>query len=218
MNTAILFDMDGVILDTEPLYTKAEIRLFKEYGVEIPAKDWSLFRGCSEQDFFTLSMKRYNISENRNIFMNKGRKYVKEEFNKNLQFMPGFHSLINRLKIQHKIGLVTASPRHNLNWLNNKIKLNSFFPHIISGEESKRNKPYPDPYLDMLQLLNIKAYRAIVVEDSLNGINAALAAGTHVIAKRGSIPDHELSIAHRIITNLNEITDQLIHDLLQEKI
>ena len=46
-NSAVIFDMDGVILDTEPLYTKAEIRLFGEYGVTIPEEDWSLFRGCS---------------------------------------------------------------------------------------------------------------------------------------------------------------------------
>ena len=52
MNTAVIFDMDGVIIDTEPLYTKAEIRLFDEYGVKVPEEDWSLFRGCTEQDFF----------------------------------------------------------------------------------------------------------------------------------------------------------------------
>ena len=66
MNTAIIFDMDGVILDTEPLYTRAEIRLFHEYGVNIPEEDWSLFRGCSEEDFFNLSMQRYKINENIN--------------------------------------------------------------------------------------------------------------------------------------------------------
>ncbi len=47
INKAVLFDMDGVVLDTEPLYTKAEIRLFGEYGVVIPEEDWSLFRGCA---------------------------------------------------------------------------------------------------------------------------------------------------------------------------
>ncbi|SVA92829.1 uncharacterized protein METZ01_LOCUS145683, partial [marine metagenome] len=83
--------MDGVVLDTEPLYTKAEIRLFGEYGVIIPEEDWPLFRGCTERDFFDLSMKRYHITEDRHIFMEKGREYVRDEFKKSLAFMPGFH-------------------------------------------------------------------------------------------------------------------------------
>ncbi len=86
LSKAVLFDMDGVVLDTEPLYTKAEIRLFKEYGVIIPEEDWSLFRGCSEKTFFDLSMKRYNITEDRHIFMEKGREYVRDEFIKSLTF------------------------------------------------------------------------------------------------------------------------------------
>ena len=92
-NTAVIFDMDGVIIDTEPLYTRAEIRLFAEYGVQIPKKDLYLFRGRSEKDFFDLSMKHYQISENKNIFIEKGRKYFREEFIKGLSFMPGFHAL-----------------------------------------------------------------------------------------------------------------------------
>ena len=52
--SAVLFDLDGVTIDTEPLYTLSEIRLFKEYGIEIPREDWSLFRGCSEKTFFDL--------------------------------------------------------------------------------------------------------------------------------------------------------------------
>ena len=96
-NFAVIFDMDGVVVDTEPLYTRAEIRLFGEYGVEIPEKDWSLFRGCAEQDFFDLSMARYNIVEDKKVFVEKGREYVKEEFRAGLAFMPGFNKLHSRI-------------------------------------------------------------------------------------------------------------------------
>ena len=147
MNTAVLFDMDGTILDTEPIYTRAEIRLFLEYGVTIPKEDWSLYRGCSEDDFYTLSMKRYNIKEARNIFIAKGRNYVRKEFESGLSFMPGFHSMISRVKEKHKIGLVTASPKKHVNWLCTIIELNKIFKHIICGGSTERNKPYPDPYI-----------------------------------------------------------------------
>ena len=82
INSAVIFDMDGVIIDTEPLYTKAEIRLFREYNIEIPEEDWPLFRGCAEQDFFDQSMERYDIVENKHVFMEKGREYVREESKK----------------------------------------------------------------------------------------------------------------------------------------
>jgi HAD superfamily hydrolase (TIGR01509 family) len=216
MNTAIIFDMDGVILDTEPLYTRAEIRLFHEYGVNIPEEDWSLFRGCSEEDFFNLSMQRYKINENRDVFMNKGREYVREEFTNNLAFMPGFHALIRRVKKKHKTGLVTASPRFNIDWLCKQIHLDTIFENIISGSESKYNKPHPAPYLDMIKLLNITSENTIIIEDSINGLRAALNAGAHVIAKTGSVSLENLSMAHRIVMHLDEITDELINDLLQD--
>ena len=216
--SAVIFDMDGVILDTEPLYTKAEIRLFGEYGVTVPEEDWSLFRGCAEQDFFDLSMERYNINEDKDVFMAKGREYVRDEFTRNLSFMPGFHDLHSRIQKHHKIGLVTASPRHNLDWLQRLIGLNDLFQHIISGDETVRNKPHPDPYLAMIALLNVKPKNVVIIEDSFHGLRSALSAGCHVIAKRGSVPEEKLAIAHQIVTRLDEITLKMIEELLQEEI
>ena len=216
--SAVIFDMDGVIIDTEPLYTKAEIRLFGEYGVTIPEEDWPLFRGCGEQDSFDLSMERYNVNEDKDVFMAKGRKYVRAEFKKNLSFMPGFHDLYHRVREHYKIGLVTASPRHNLDWLQTLIGLNDLFQHIISGDDTARNKPHPDPYLTMMTRLNVKPENTVIIEDSFNGLCSALSAGCHVIAKRGSVPEEKLSGAHQIVSNLNEITLNLIEELLQEKI
>ena len=216
-NSAVIFDMDGVILDTEPLYTKAEIRLFEEYGVTIPEEDWSLFRGCAEQDFFDLSMKRYKITEDKNVFMEKGRAYVRDEFKKSLGFMPGFHSLHKMVKQHYHIGLVTASPRHNLDWLRTLIELDDLFEHIISGDDTDKNKPHPEPYLAMMSRLDVEPKNTVIIEDSLNGVQSGLASGAFVIAKTGSVPDSQLSIAHRIISYLDEITHNMIEELLQDK-
>ena len=219
MNTfkkAILFDMDGVVLDSEKLYTKAEIKLFGEYGVEIPEEDWALFRGCSENEFFDKSMKRYNIKEDKAVFMKKGREYVKREFEKNLNYMPGFKNLHNMVITNYKTALVTASPQHNLNWVRTIIDLDYYFENILSGEETAKNKPHPEPYLEMMSRLNVKPSNTIIIEDSLNGIHAGLKSGAFVIAKTGSIPKDELSIAHKIVSSLNQITKSLIEGLLQK--
>ena len=120
---AIIFDLDGVVVDTEPLYTNAEIRLFAEYNVTIPKEDWQIFRGCSEQNFFDLSMKRYEITEKKEVFIDKGRKYVREEFKNNLSYMSGFHDLYKRISPFYKIGLVTATPHHSLKWIRKHIRI-----------------------------------------------------------------------------------------------
>ena len=75
---AVIFDMDGVVLDTEPLYTRAEIRLFREYSVEIPEEDWPLFRGCAEKDFFKLSGEKtmFYIMKRQFSFKSPLRQYV----------------------------------------------------------------------------------------------------------------------------------------------
>ena len=218
MNTAIIFDMDGVIIDTEPLYTKAEVRLFSEYGVEIPPEDWPLFRGCTEDDFFTLSMQRYQIAEDRTVFMEKGREYVRDEFKKGLVFMPGFKDMLKRVQKKHATGLVTASPRHNIDFLCELIHLDNIFEHIVSGDESARNKPHPDPYFEMMERLNVLPNNTVIIEDSLHGLNAALSSGAHVIAKTGSLPKKDLSIAHITVSHLNEITDSLLEELLHKKV
>lgn len=216
-NSAVIFDMDGVILDTEPLYTKAEIRLFGEYGVTIPEEDWSLFRGCAEQDFFDLSMKRYKITEDKNVFMEKGRAYVRDEFKKSLAFMPGFHRLHKMVRQHYHIGLVTASPRHNLDWMRTLIELDDLFEHIISGDDTDKNKPHPEPYLAMMGRLGVDPENTVIIEDSLYGVQSGLTSGAFVIAKTGSVPDSQLTIAHRIISHLNEITHFMIEELLQDK-
>jgi len=215
---AVIFDMDGVVLDTEPLYTKAEIRLFGEYGVEIPKEDWSLFRGCAEQDFFDLSMARYNIAEDKNVFIEKGREYVKEEFQKGLAFMPGFYKLYSRVKKQYNTGLVTASPRHNIDFVCGLVDLDNIFEHIISGDETLRNKPHPEPYFAMMKKLNVLPINSVIIEDSLHGLQAGLASGAHVIAKTGSVPNKDLSIAHLIVTHLDRITNDVLEELLQERV
>ena len=215
---AVLFDMDGVTIDTEPLYTQAEIRLFGEYGVEIPKEDWHLFRGCSEDAFFDLSIARYGIKENRDVFVQKGRQYVAEEFKKNIPFVPGFTDLINRISKEYITGLVTASPLRSLNWIRYKIDLDYYFQHIISGEETEKNKPHPHPYIEMMKRIGVSPDNTVIIEDSITGLRSALASGGHVISRIGSVPRKKLEISHRIVDHLDEITLKFIEELLLEPI
>ena len=211
----ILFDLDGVTIDTEPLYAKGEIRLFKEYGITIPKEDWKLFRGCTEEKFYDLSMNRYGITEDRKKFQKKGREYVREEFEKNLDFMPGFKSLIKRLNDKYSIGLVTATPEYMYNWINERLNLSGIFKHIVYGGMTEKGKPNPDPYLLGMKQFDINAKNTMIVEDSVHGIQAGLNANATVVALTGSVDVEDMPPAHKIINSLNEIDSNFINSIFK---
>ena len=208
--------MDGVIIDTEPLYTKGEIRLFKEYGIEIPPEDWVLFRGCNEQTFYDLSMNQYKIKEDLEIFIEKGRKYVMAEFEKNIEFMNGFKDFhMSLLKNGIKTALVTASPNEMFNYIDGRLGLTKIFDAIVSGGMATKMKPHPEPYLMAMEMLHVNSENTVVIEDSVHGINSGLNAGAFVIGYRGSVPEKELKIAHFIIYSHTELSIELLNKKLQ---
>ena len=211
----ILFDLDGVTIDTEPLYAKGETRLFKEYGITIPEEDWKLFRGCTEENFYDLSMNRYGITEDRSIFQNKGRAYVREEFKKNLDFMSGFKSLIKRLNGQYSIGLVTATPEYMFQWIDERLNLSGIFEHIVYGGMTEKGKPNPHPYLLGMRQFDMNAQNTMIIEDSVHGIQAGLSANARVVALTGSVDIEDMPPAHRIINSLNEIDVNFINSLFK---
>ena len=211
----ILFDLDGVTIDTEPLYAKGEIRLFKEYGISIPQEDWKLFRGCTEEKFYDLSMNRYGITEDRIIFQNKGRAYVREEFEKHLDFMPGFKDLIKRLNGQYLIGLVTATPEYMFKWVDERLNLSDIFEHIVYGGMTDKGKPNADPYLLGMKQFNMDPKNTMVIEDSVHGIQAGLSANAKVVGLTGSVDVEDMPAAHKIINSLNEIDTIFINSLFK---
>ncbi|NQU67169.1 MAG: HAD family phosphatase [Candidatus Marinimicrobia bacterium] len=213
MIKAILFDMDGVVVDSEPLYMQAEIQLFRQYGVEIPDDDWKLFRGCTEEAFYKISMERYGIQEEESTFRQKGRALVFEEFSAHLKFMDGFLSLIEMVRKHFSTGLVTSSPGDVFEFVNDRLKLKKYFHQIIFGGMTQNGKPHPEPYLTVMKILDVLPEECVIIEDSIHGINAGLASGAKVIALTGSVNPEDMPTPHRIVNNLSEITETVLREL-----
>lgn len=206
--------MDGVTIDTEPLYAKAEIKLFREYGVEIPDEDWVLFRGCTEEKFYSISMERYGITENRNIFMEKGRTYVKNEFLNHLDFMDGFLDLHDEITSNElKTALVTASPKAMFHFVDSRLNLKGKFKSVIYGGMTNEQKPHPAPYLLAMEKLNVNPTATVIIEDSLHGLESAKNSGAVVIGIRGSIPEEQLKIADHVISELSELNTRKLQEI-----
>lgn len=213
MIKAVLFDMDGVVVDSEPLYQKAEERLFQEYGVTIPADDWKLFRGITEERFYQLLRERYGITEPAETLREKGRRHVMAAFSADLEYKEGFLELYRRLKGRYRLGLVTSTPGDMLNWMDKQLDLKRHFQEVIHGGMTANSKPHPEPYLEMMRRLEVAPEESVVVEDSINGLTAALAAGAWTVALTGSVPAEDMPPAHAVVHSLGEISPAFLEGL-----
>ena len=199
--------MDGVVVDSEPLYAQAEIKLFAEYGVSIPDEDWKLFRGCTEDGFYDIALDRYGIKEDRTVLMERGRQYVQAEFAASLNYMPGFSSLIGRIhQAGLKRGLVTSSPERMYRYVDGLLSVGLHFDDVIWGGMTENSKPHPEPYLSMMKKLDVIPDECLIIEDSLHGLNAAVASGAKVIALTGSVEIEDIPVVNQIVENLEDVT------------
>ena len=208
-----MFDMDGVIIDSEPLYQRGEERLFSDYGAVVPAEDWALFKGSSEEAFYQMAVERYGISEEWQDFRDLGRRYVLAEFDRSLSFMPGALDLLKRLSNQFHLGLVTSTPGDIFAFVDRKLGIARHFEQVIWNGMAPRGKPDPAPYLLCADRMAVDPRRCVVVEDSIHGVNAGLAAGAQVVTLLGSVPEHLLPAGSVIINHLDELTPSLVMEL-----
>ena len=205
--------MDGVVVDSEPLYQQAQVRLFAEIGVTIPEEDWKLFRGMTENNYYEFVGRRYNLSRQLGQLRRRGRKYVQELFEAQLQFMAGFTSLQRLLKGHYRLGLVTSTASDLYQVVNDKLQLGPFFEEVVCGEMTINSKPHPEPYLEIMRRLEIAPHEMVVVEDSIHGLNAVRDSGAWTIALTGSVPQEDMPPVHAIIDSLEELSPGYIDNL-----
>ncbi|MBN1945222.1 MAG: HAD family phosphatase [Bradymonadales bacterium] len=216
MKHAVLFDLDGVVIDSEPLYVQAEQRLFARYGIGVAKEDWQQFKGLSQEAFFDLIERRYRPDWNRAEVEEVGGELLREVFTRGLGYMPGFLPLARRLDGRYLLGLVTSSSREVFRFVSGLLpELPAIFPHILCGDEVRQTKPHPEPYLTMMARLGVQPEWTVVVEDSINGLVSARASGAVCVALAGSAPLEDLAMAHLTVHSLDEITGELLDDLLE---
>jgi beta-phosphoglucomutase len=213
MFKVIIFDFDGVVVDTEPLYERAESRLFREYGIKPTSEDWKHFKGVSDSRFFQILIDDFHISEKIEILRQKAWIYLKEEFQNGLRLIPGFKNLIEKMYGKYRFGLVTSTRRAVLDYIFRQMSLPNYFHEIVTVDDVRNGKPHPEPYLLMFSRLGVSPYESVVIEDSIHGVASARKAGAAVIGLTSSLNESDLKGAHLIIHSLNEVTDDLLLEL-----
>jgi sugar-phosphatase len=217
MIRAIVFDMDGVVIDSEPLYHKAQVEFFATYGVTVLPEHWNVFRGSTEQKFYEIARDMYGIDESLDQLMPKGRQYVLQVFEQELGYTEGFLELMNRIKGRYKTALVTSTPGAIYKWVEDRLDMGKHFDSVIFGEMTTNHKPHPEPYTTMFERLGVEPTEAIVIEDSIHGLNSAFASGAWTVALTGSVPVEDMPRVHALIESLNEIDNQFIDTIFTRK-
>jgi HAD superfamily hydrolase (TIGR01509 family) len=212
MIKAILFDRDGVIIDTEPIHIKSATYAFKRLGIKINKKEQKSLVARHPIDYVKDFKKKYDFSET------EFRKFQKENYQKNLHKAHLIMSnirLIKRLsKKGYKLALTTTSERSTSLKILKQAKLENILKIIIAFGDYEHRKPSPDPYLVTAKKLKVNPKDCLVIEDSDVGVQAAKAAGMKCIAiPTSTTKDKDLSKADLILKSADKITESLIQSL-----
>jgi len=206
---AVIFDMDGVLIDSEPLWRKAMIEGFASIGVLITEEDCKKTTGNRLKEVVEYWFEKLNIldflpTEIEHRIINTLLKLI----NKEGKAISGVIEVINFCNNKNiKIGLATSSSNQLMEAVLEKLKLKNTFKCSISAENMKYGKPHPEVFLICASQLQISPLECIVIEDSINGVIAAKAAFMRVIAlpEQENINNHKFSIADYKLNNMQEV-------------
>jgi len=217
MKKTIIFDMDGILINSEPLWKIAEIEAFAKVGLNTKATDFEESVGLRIDEVVQLwhdKVKWTNktVKEVEDDIVN----IVIREINSQGQEMDGVTDLLKSLKSKgYKIGLATSSYQCIIDAVLKKLNIGDYFDVIHSAEHEKFGKPHPAVFMTTADMLKVKYSDCLVFEDSLNGVISAKAARMKVVAVpegcNGSNP--KLIVADLILNSLADFEVKKIDSL-----
>ena len=224
MLKAVIFDFDGVITDSEILHLRAFNRSLVPFGVEITTKDYyQNYLGFSDFDCYRALIERglIQIDEEQIPGIIKKKSRIFEELTKTEgRTIEGVHEFLNMLEKNNiPMAICSGSLLAEIELMLDEAKLRHFFTVIVSAEQVKKGKPHPEGFLLSLRKLNevcqppIAPAECVVIEDSQWGLKAGKDAGMHTIAVTNSYDADQLTLAEKVVTHLNELTIDDLHQL-----
>lgn len=205
---AVIFDMDGVIIDSEPIHFEVDMQTMKDLGCNISAEELEKYVGTTNEYIFTHIKKNYKIRESVEEIINYRSEMAKNKvIQANLEPIEGIRELLNDLKNNNiPVAIASSSPRDFIDVVVSKFNLQDYFEYIVSGEEVENGKPAPDVYIETAKRLGISPWNCTVIEDSKNGVLAAKAAEMKCIAFQNiNSGNQDLSKADIIVNSITEI-------------
>jgi HAD superfamily hydrolase (TIGR01509 family) len=207
---AIIFDMDGVLTDSEPLINAAAVAMFKEKGLEVKAEDFLPFVGTGEDRYIGGVAEKYQFPLDVPSAKQRTYELYLELVPDRLEAFAGAVELVRACRHAGLLGAVASSAdRIKIDANLRKIGLPpESWDAIVSGEEVRAKKPAPDIFLAAASKLGVPASDCVVVEDAVNGVKAAKAAGMRCVAVAQTFAADRLQAADLVREKISDVTIQ----------
>jgi HAD superfamily hydrolase (TIGR01509 family) len=215
MIKAVIFDMDGVMIDSEPLWEKTERKLLARRGIDYSPEYRDQIVGLNQNDSGTLLIDTFKLEETVSDIINERVDILTEIYEEELELVPQLVPLLEDLRMEnYPLAVASSSPLRVVDFVLEMFSLHEYFLEVVSGDCAENGKPHPDIYLQTAERLGVKPEDCIAIEDSINGVKSAKAAGMFCIA----IPDKRLSPdkfneADMIMDSLEELSAGLLKSI-----
>lgn len=217
MIQTVIFDMDGVIVDTEPVHHYAYTQHFRDLNIEVSAGMYASFTGNSTKNIYERLKETFNLKEEIPLLVETKRHLFNDAFDKkhDLYLLDGVLDLIRDLHSNGmQLVLGSSSAYVTISRIFTRFDLSQYFTHIVSGEDFPKSKPHPAIFEKAATLSKTPLENCIVIEDSTNGIKAAKAAGIYCVAYKSLHSKlQDLSLADKVIASFDELDFAKIRNL-----
>lgn len=212
-----IFDMDGVLIDSEPAHQQIFKKVFEELNLDFSAAYHHTLVGMAAVPMWEKIRSDFQIQTDARELMNFHKEFMYVEIKElDIQLVPGVYELLERLhEMQIKMSLASSSAEKLIHYFVDKFGIRSKFDFLVSGESLTRSKPFPDIFLKVAELYDLKPDRFVVIEDSNNGVRAVKAADMLCIGYTNpNSGQQDLSLADETISNFSQLNHQKIKDLI----
>jgi HAD superfamily hydrolase (TIGR01509 family) len=205
---AVIFDLDGLLADTEPVWTESSRILLARRGRVYDPTMKSHFMGRHPQEVTALMIQHYQLAENPDNLLQERLDILCSLYQQGLKPLPGARELVLALaQDQIPMSVASGSPRRIVKLVLKQLHLIDWLSQFVGSDEVEHGKPAPDLFLLAARRMSIAPSRCIVLEDSIAGVQAALNAKMKCIAVPGpETPVAGVAHAHRVVNSLLELS------------